>query len=505
MAGIIFNEDCTHFIHARNLAGIKVTEKVLRDFIAQYQNTQITDFVINPNGMISFSPSQTRQTALDKYAQLKKAGKADESNNYCEVLYDIYVNQGLDMYAIWFEQCRQCGMKPWLSVRMNDCHVNNEADHLLLSDFFLKHQSLRRVMHHPYDNYFNYCLDYGQEPARRHYLEYILECLETYDFDGLELDWMREIFCFKPGGESAGVAIINDFMRTVKQAVDAAAHKRGHAIALSVRLPHSPITALKLGFDVMTWMKEGLIDLVIPTPRWETTDTDMSLDFWKRLTEPYGVALAGGVELGIRPTPTALPLTQTIETLAGNAAVIFAGGADKVYFFNLMDAPIDNAQSRPDVPDFDYAPCSPKNYPTLLHQFGSLEAVSKLPRRHVVTFHDIEAVGIKKCAMLPVRAGEDKVHQPVRIENGRITAAQTVTLIIAARADRELTEKDFSVFVNSAPVNYLGKVTVPFAYSTAPHYGFRVPNTGKLPAAAVAEFAATGIPYTVEHVELRVE
>lgn len=43
MSGIFLNEDCTHFIYSRYQAGIKVTESVLRDFISQYKNTQVTD------------------------------------------------------------------------------------------------------------------------------------------------------------------------------------------------------------------------------------------------------------------------------------------------------------------------------------------------------------------------------------------------------------------------------------------------------------------------------
>ena len=301
MSSIIINEDCNHFIYTRYLAGLKVTEPVLRAFISQYQRTQVTDLVINPNGMASFCPSKVRETILAKYLRYKAEGKIDAESAYGEILYDVYLAQNLDLYAIWFDQCRKDGLTSWLSVRMNDCHCNNLDDHLLLSEFTLNHKQLRRVTHHRYDNYFNNCLDYGQEPARQHYLDYIRECLENYDFDGLELDWMREIFCFKLGQEQRGIAIINDFMRTVKQMVDTAARKRGHPIRLSVRLPHSPITALKLGFDVMTWVKEGLIALVIPTPRWESTDNDMPIDFWKKLLAGTGVELAAGMEINLRP------------------------------------------------------------------------------------------------------------------------------------------------------------------------------------------------------------
>ena len=508
MSGIVINEDCSHFIHSRHAAGVKVTESVLQDFISQYKNTQVTDFVINPNGMISFSPSRVRETALDKYMRYKAAGKVDESCAYCEILYDVYINQNLDMYAVWFDQCRKDGLTSWLSVRMNDCHCNNMDDHFLLSQFFLNNKQLRRVTHHHYDNYFNNNLDYGQEQARQHCLDYIGECLENYDFDGLELDWMREIFCFKLGQEQSGIAIMNDFMRTVKQKADAAARKRGHNIRLSVRLPHSPVTALKLGFDVMTWIKERLVDLIIPTPRWESIDNDMSIDFWKKLLAGTGIELAAGLEIGMKPYPAAPMKSSTMEVTAGSAMMYLSAGADKIYLFNYMDA-ADDATA---YSSKNYSMLSPDNYPSLLNNFGSIETLLPLPRRHAVTFHDIEAPGIANGSILPINVGKshsqpdsDGVHIPVRIETGIIPSDKKITLIIAARADAMLSADDFSVFVNSSTVKYIGPVTVPMAYSDAQHYAFSVQNQKDFPFASIAEFATHGRHYCVEHVELRVD
>jgi hypothetical protein len=512
MSGIIINEDSNHFIYSRHAAGVKVSEPVLRAFISQYKNTQVTDFVINTNGMISFSPSQVRETALDKYMRYKAAGKVDESNAYCEILYDVYINQKLDMYAVWFEQCRKDGLTSWLSVRMNDCHCNNMDDHLLLSEFFLNNKQLRRVTHHNYDNYFNNCLDYGREQVRQYYMDYIDECLESYDFDGLELDWMREIFCFKPGQEHNGIAIINDFMRTVKQKVDAAANRRGHNIRLSVRLPHSPVTALNLGFDVITWIKKGLVDLIIPAPRWESIDNGMPIDFWKKLLAGTGIELAAGLELGMRPYHAAPMKSSTMEITAASALMYLSAGADKIYLFNYMDTADPEACDKCTSND-DMMPNSRKNYSALLNNFGCIETLLSLPRRHAVTYHDIEAPGIANTSILPIdvdgksrrQTDLDGAHIPVRIETGIIPAGKNITLIIAASSDDMLSAADFSVFVNSSPVKYIGPVTVHAAYSDAPHYAFSVQNHKDFPSASIAEFATKGCRYCIEHVELRVD
>jgi len=96
-------------------------------------------------------------------------------------------------------------------------------------------------------------------------------------------------------------------------------------------------------------------------------------------------------------------------------------------------------------------------------------------------------------------------HRPVRIETGPIPAGKSITLLIAARSEIPLTADDFSVFVNSAPVNYLGPVTVPFAYSDAQHYAFSVPNHNDFARSSVAEFSTKRHHYYVDHVELRVD
>ena len=166
MSGIFLNEDCNHFLWTRHHAGIKVTEKVLQDFISQYRGTQITDIAFNPNGAISFAPSEVKEAALDKFRRYKEEGKVEESNKYCQILCDL-ADQNLDMYDIWIDQCRTDGIAPWISIRMNDCHCNDLEDHILLTDFVTKNTHLHRVTHREYDGYFDRCLDYSRRDEQR--------------------------------------------------------------------------------------------------------------------------------------------------------------------------------------------------------------------------------------------------------------------------------------------------------------------------------------------------
>ena len=66
-------------------------------------------------------------------------------------------------------------------------------------------------------------------------------------------------------------------MRDVRKLVADAAAKRGHPIRLGVRVPSRPEVAAGLGLDAVAWAKEGLIDLLVVTPRWATLEFDMPI------------------------------------------------------------------------------------------------------------------------------------------------------------------------------------------------------------------------------------
>ncbi len=122
----------------------------------------------------------------------------------------------------------------------------------------------------------------------------VVETLERYDIDGLELDFMREPYLFSAGKEAEGAPILTAWIREIRKLVAAAAAKRGHPIRLGVRVPSQPETAFGMGLDAITWAKAGLIDLLVVTPRWATLEYDMPLQQWRQLLGGSKVTLAGG-------------------------------------------------------------------------------------------------------------------------------------------------------------------------------------------------------------------
>ena len=108
--------------------------------------------------------------------------------------------QGVDYPARVAARCRQRGISPWISLRMNDVHNNDVLDHPFHGRFWVQNPSFFRQ---GATGYFANALDYAHPEVRDLYRRLIEESL-TYDVDGIELDFMREPHVFSPGQEAAG-------------------------------------------------------------------------------------------------------------------------------------------------------------------------------------------------------------------------------------------------------------------------------------------------------------
>ena len=218
----------------------------------------------------------------------------------------------------------------------------------------------------------------------------VRELLGRYDPDGLELDWMRFGWHFAPGKEAEGAELLCAFTKEVRGLTQAASAKRGHVIKLGARVPADPDAARGLGMDGVRWVKEGLVDMLVPCPFWTTSDFDIPLEKWREQMgdAAKNIVLAPGLEFNIRAWPGGGALANDLESVRGFAAASYYRGADQIYLFNFMDS--------------ETIPVSQSDYRVLLEQGMGREIVTKLPRRHVATFHDTVPGGFSSGAQLPL-------------------------------------------------------------------------------------------------------
>ena len=419
--GLVINEDNSHFFGTRSAD--QMTVEGLNAFIDQYAGTKVTHLFLNPNAMRASFRSTSRDAIWDAGTQEMPA--IDQTGGKWVANARLLHERGLDPYAVWIARCREKGIVPWITMRMNDIHDVTNPKNFMHSSFWVQHPEFRRVPNTTSKSWIDYALDYGHPEVREHAMALVRELLERYDPDGLELDWMRFGYHFAPGKEKEGVELLTAFMRDVRTLTNDWSKKRDHPIKLGARVPTHPDAARGLGMDGVQWVKEGLVDMLVPTPFWTSSDFDIPFDMWRAQIgdNVKNVVLAAGLEYNTRACPDTKPLANDLEAVRGFSNASFHRGADQIYLFNFMDS--------------ETIPVSQSDYRILLEKGMGRKEVARLPQRYIVAYHDTVPVGFPNGAQLPF---DTRNGATVKIYTGPVPKKGTAVLLIGI-ADHEGIEK----------------------------------------------------------------
>jgi hypothetical protein len=381
LTGLMFNEDETDFFYVHAITEGMDGGAIVDKYFGVLADAGVKVLMINTNARKTDYRSgvwENYWTGYDPKAPddqpFFKGMPPGDVPGWRRMVHSMMVldQQGVDYPARVIALCRKRGVSPWITLRMNDVHYNDNLDNPFHGNFWRQPQYFRGGT-----GYFARALDYAHPEVCDMYRKLVVETLDRYDIDGLELDFMREPYCFRPGAEAEGAKIMHDFVRAMRRLVHDASVRRGHPIRMGVRVPSRVEVAKGWGLDAVEWAKEGLVDLVVPTPRWATLEYDMPLGEWAKALEGTGVTLAGGLEILCRPMPGGYAVPVSKEQAAGAAAQVLASGADCVYLFNYFP------------PIGEYPTWTPEGYLKTLRAMNSLDSLDALPRRHVITYRDI--------------------------------------------------------------------------------------------------------------------
>ncbi len=399
---LILNEDDSHFFSSREAASM--SREGLDAFIDQYAGAAVTHLFLCPNAMRASFRSRTREAIWDPID-----GRSP-SNRWVDNARLLH-EKGLDPYAVWIDRCREKGISPWLSMRMNDIHSVDEPNSFMHSSFWREHPEHWRVPNGSASPWQNRAMNYAHPEVRAHQMALVAELLERYDPDGLELDWMRFGWHLTPGREKEEGVYLTGFVRDIRALTKTWATRRGHRIGLGVRVPAHPDAAALLGMDGVQWAKDGLVDLLVPCPFWSSSDFDIPVELWKEHlgSAAANVVIAPGLEYNARPWPGGEAAANTLASAYGFAASALARGADALYLFNWMDS-----ETRP-VPA--------ESYRELVERGLGADVVDRAERRHPVCYRDTVPSGFPNGAMLPVegpKGGEFRIHIGPAPASGRV-------------------------------------------------------------------------------------
>ena len=176
-------------------------------------------------------------------------------------------------------------------------------------------------------------LDYGYEAVRDYVYRFADEVVSRFDVDGLLFNFIRHMHCFPTAVATSRQPVMTGLLRSVRETLDRRAGERGKALTLGVMVPQTLEECHALGYDVPSWLSDGLIDYVCPCD-FGVSDFNARYEEFGKLTRPAGrflyPTLAPVLSRGDQAT---LLGPESYRALAQN---FYWAGADGVCVFNYQ-------------------------------------------------------------------------------------------------------------------------------------------------------------------------
>ena len=309
-------------------------EQSVRAYFRSFGRDKVTDVLLCILEQTALIPNKAFQFRGDKYLQKSENGvPVDYSGGvsgelaHLEGLYKCFYEYGIDVPRIFVEIMGELGIRPWLTLRMNDAHFGLEKTNFLRADMYYEATATGETIGEEYGIY-THCYDFRHSRYPNAIRNLIAEALEWYDVFGLELDFMRYIYCFDYKNDPQCRRVMTDYIRSIRRVLDGAGEKWGHPVRLMIRTCRDPKDSFDFGFDIKTLCDEGIIDAVVPTPEGIVTDSGLPVEQWKNLVGGKIPVFAGQEARNVKMT-VSRPEHQKAYT-----AAFYAAGADGIYLNN---------------------------------------------------------------------------------------------------------------------------------------------------------------------------
>lgn len=491
MAGIYLNEDNSHYFMKRAEKAADMNE--IRNFILQYKDTNVEKMLLCANSQKTNFPTK-KGTILYEDIDLDALffDRVPSFKKWCFAVKSIS-EKNIDIYTIWIDLLREIGVSPWMSIRMNDVHNADDVTAPIHSPFYKNNLNFRRAMYRD-EKWEDRQLDYLIKEVRDYHFGLVEEYFEKYDFDGLELDWMRFGNHFSVGYEDEGREILNGFMKKVKKLALRYEKIRGHSIELGARVPVKPETAFDMGMDGVRWALEGYVDFLAPSPFWHTSQADIPVERWKRQVSGTGCKITPCIEICLRQY--AYPKCKnefpynSMETIRAAASSFIDRGADAIYFFNYMDS--QNVV-------YDDA-----GYRQIITETGNYSLMQKGTKRFILTFNDRQPEGMDSDEKLPCKINHG-VFAGFRIHTGNMCDKETRFVFFSFVDRDEIEEKEIRVFVNGQKCCFCGEYDPGDPKPKHKIYAWKIPCGAHKNGYQVIEISLLSGDYTADWVEIMIK
>jgi len=232
------------------------------------------------------------------------------------------LESGPSPLEVLIDRTHQRGMEFFAKFRMNDRHgAGGQGARFILEN---RQWGLQE---------FPGGLDYSFGPVRDFMLAAADEVVERFDVDGLLFNYIRHMHCFPTDAAADRHPLMTDFLRRVRHMLDRRSGEKKKRLTLGVMVPQTLDECHALGYDVPTWIREGLIDYVCPCD-FGYADFNAPYEEFSALTHSSGCYLYPTLSpLLCRGDDATLLRPESYRALA---QAFYAAGADGVSVFNYQ-------------------------------------------------------------------------------------------------------------------------------------------------------------------------
>ena len=324
-----------------------------RQLVERVRGTGITTYVMDSiefDNKVYFATERGIDWAeidFDSYDDSSPENQSWKDGSYSRASRVIRTmrRQGHEPLQVFLDSCRDMGMEALAGIRMNDCHgLQPLATESPDVSFFLKEHP-ECALRYPGEDRPTRLADYRHRAVRDYRLSIIEELMEKFDYDGIELNWMRFPYLFQPDylcgpygyltdDRFAELApIMTQWMKDIRALLDETAIRRDKDhLCFGARVPETPEICRAVGIDLAAWIRDAGLDYIVPSG-FHSTAFNIPVERFRAIGRGSDCAVYPSLFPNVCQWPKTTRTYQT-EVYAAGAQNYYGAGADGVQVFN---------------------------------------------------------------------------------------------------------------------------------------------------------------------------
>lgn len=239
------------------------------------------------------------------------------------------IESGGGPVTILTDLCHRIGVKFFPSVRMNSHYARSLSDDDIGSikrghPEYLIGRSGEEFVANTVEWGVRTGLDFARAEVRSHVAALVIDLFTRFETDGVELDFMRHPAFFRVEEAYGSRHLMTDMLREIREKMDEVSEATGRELEILARVPPTLADSRRIGLDVETWIRQGLVDAVAAGGGF--VPLHAPIEEFVRAAEGTDCQILGSVE-SLRPA------TEE-DSVRAIASRLYEGGASGLYLFN---------------------------------------------------------------------------------------------------------------------------------------------------------------------------